>query len=139
MPDLNDTEKKLAVIWKQVFSLSTEECQKLDRQSNFLVFTKRFCEKLEYSVNDLGKFNFVNGCVRETLITFVNDKFDIWSEGIADHQTLGEQAVYIDCCLTIKSCGDRPVRMQYKLDKLELPGGMSFLPIFDVDDPKSVT
>lgn len=133
MPDLNDTEKKLAVIWRQVFSLSTEECQKLEPQSDFLVFTNRFCEKLGYSVDDVGKFNFVTGCVRETLVSFVNCEFDIWSEGIADHRTLAEQAVFIDCGLAVASSSDRPVKMQYKL---ELPK-MSFLPIvFDEPDIK---
>jgi hypothetical protein len=114
--NLSNTEKKLASIWKLVFCLSEREWQSLDRQSDFKALTRNFCEKIGSSTssNIQGleeENNFVKGCVYATLVGHVDSDFGIWSEGLTDHRTLGEQAVFIDCCLAIVSLSNRPQKM----------------------------
>ncbi len=145
MSELRDTEKKLAVIWKSVFCISEEELQNLDRQSDFFTHTKCFNEKVRPTeANDSSALNeaeiFVKGCVREILTSSVNSEFDIWSDGIADYRTLGEQAVFIDCCIAIASKSDRPQKMQYDLKALQASlSEMPLPPIFWFEEPDSKT
>ena len=83
---------------------------------------------------------FIKGCVCSNLVGHVDSDFGIWSNGIADCRTLGEQAVFIDCCLTVASKDDRPQKMQY--DPKVLQASLAEMPlpsIFWFDEPDSKT
>lgn len=83
MTDLNDTEKKLATIWKRVLFLSEEELQNLNSESEFLDLIEGFCSTLEIAI----------------LQRLICTEFGVSSNIIGELEpdtTLREQAAWID-------------------------------------------
>lgn len=85
--DFSDTEKKLAEIWKDVLSLSTQEYEGLNKESDFLDLTPSWCKTIE--------INLLSGQISRI--------FEISVDSIAvdDCSTLKDQAAEIDRAIKV--------------------------------------
>ena len=86
---MNNTEKVLADVWKKVLSLSEEEYQTLNQNSNFEALLPDWCATYELAMLNNG----------------IRERFGISSEElrneITDLNTLGKQAAVIERFLAI--------------------------------------